>query len=149
MTEFDDGLLADLADLVLNVGQEIKMLATDGPSIPLTLTESNVMRFVDRHPGTSPSALADGTGLHRSNMSAALRSLEDKGMIARAHDGEDGRAITVAPTAMAATNLVRLRNSWSTGLREGLEGDLDGLDQSIAFMLRLEAGLARHRTSQS
>lgn len=139
------GQLADLADLILNVSQEIKMLSADGRGITLTLTESNVMRFVDRHPGTSPSALADGTGLHRSNMSAALRGLEEKGLISRAHQGDDGRAITVSPTELAAQNLARLRTSWTSGLVRALDIDTDGFEEALGFLSRLETGLTRSR----
>ena len=124
------------------------MLSTNGEGITLTLTESNVMRFVDRHPGTSPSALADGTGLHRSNMSAALRSLEEKGLINRAHHGEDGRAITVEPTDLAAHNLARLRRSWTSGLVRALDGNTEGFDETLGFLLRLETALTRSRQEQ-
>jgi DNA-binding MarR family transcriptional regulator len=141
--------LADLADLILNVSQEIKMLSSNGEGITLTLTESNVMRFVDRHPGTSPSALARGTGLHRSNMSAALRGLEEKGLINRAHHGDDGRAITVEPTDIAAQNLERLRKSWTSGLVHVLNGETEGFREALEFLQRLETGLIRSRQDQS
>jgi DNA-binding MarR family transcriptional regulator len=137
--------LADLADIIMNVGQEIKMLSAGENSIQLTITESNVMRFVDRHPGTSPSALAAGTGLQRSNMSAALRGLEEKGLIERAHRGEDGRTITVAPTELAAQNLAGLRKRWTSGIVSAVGSDADGLTESLDFLRRLEAGLIRSR----
>jgi DNA-binding MarR family transcriptional regulator len=140
--------LADLADLILNVSQEVKMLTADGGGISLTLSESNVMRFVDRHPGTSPSALAGGTGLHRSNMSTALRSLEEKGLIHRAHQGDDGRAITVSPTDLAAQNLARLRLGWASGISNALEGETMGFEETLTFLLRLETGLSRSRQAQ-
>jgi DNA-binding MarR family transcriptional regulator len=143
------GDLADLADLIMNIGQEIKMLSTGEGAVPLTITESNVMRFVDRHPGTSPSALAAGTGLQRSNMSAALRSLEEKGMIERAHLGEDGRGITVSPTDRAAANLVRLRASWAAGMTQAVDNDGEGFSESLRFLTRLEDGLIHSRQKQS
>ena len=121
------------------------MLSAGKDAIALTITESNVMRFVDRHPGTSPSALAAGTGLHRSNMSAALRGLEEKGLIERAHQGDDGRAITVSPTPLAAQNLARLRASWASGLARAMDGDGEGFSESLQFLLRLETGLIRSR----
>jgi len=137
--------LANLADIIMNVGQEIKMLSAGKDAIALTITESNIMRFVDRNPGTSPSALATGTGLQRSNMSAALRSLEGKGLIERAHHGEDGRGITVHPTDRAAENLARLQSSWTSGITRAIGNDTNGFNEVRAFLMRLETGLVRSR----
>ena len=141
--------LADLADVIMNVGQEIKMLGGDGKTIPLTITESNVMRYVDRHPGTSPSDLAAGTGLHRSNMSAALRGLEEKGLISRAQSADDGRVITVSPTARAAQNLELLRAGWAAGIVSAITTEFDGFEEGRRFLLRLEVGLIRSRQEQA
>ena len=139
------GRLADLADLVLNVSQEIKMLSSAADSIPLTLTESNVMRFVDRHPGTSPSALAAGTGLQRSNMSAALKGLEEKGLIRRIRDVEDGRTVSVEPTPVAARNLSKLRDTWSVGIDRVLAEDRSQVDAALSLLRIIETGLADAR----
>ena len=79
------GPLADLADLILNVGRLVRARTPEGPQVvTLTETERQVMRVVDLYPGAAPSEIARRTRLQRTNVSTALRSLEGKGMVSRA-----------------------------------------------------------------
>src|SRR3954465_1590964 len=109
-----DDRMADLADLILALA---RMISTethlDQQVVDLTATEINVMRYVDRHPGTSPTAVAAATGLQRSNLSRALRDLEAKGMVQRTADTADARQARLEPTTLATANLQRLRAKWS------------------------------------
>lgn len=139
-----DARLADLADAVLNVSREIRARG-DGDAVALTITEGNVMRFVDRHPGATPGELAEGTGLQRSNLSTTLRALEEKGLVERQHDSSDGRTIRVTPTDRAAENLRALRDNWTALLGEALDGRSAGVDDALALLIRLEEGLVRSR----
>ena len=137
----DDGY-ADLADVVLALARTISADAHADPGVvDLTATEINVMRFVDRHPGASPSTVAAATGLHRSNLSRALRDLEAKGMIDRVADAADGRQARLVPTDRSARNLARLRASWSR-LLSSAGGDDDDLGPALRLLTRLETGLA-------
>lgn len=137
-----DEQLADLADLVLAVARAITIDAHLDPTIvDLTATEINVMRYVDRHPGTSPTAVAAATGLQRSNLSRALRDLEAKGMVHRTADAADARQARLAPTARAAANLKRLRANWSR-LLSSVGPDRRNLESALAMLTELEAGLA-------
>jgi len=137
--------LADLADLIFNVSQELKSLPPEPDTVPLTLTESNVMRFIDRNPGTSPSRLAHGTGVQRTNMSAALKGLEEKGLVRRVQTGDDGRSVKVEPTPNAARNLEKLRRGWSSGMIAALDNDPSGYAEALVFLRRLESGLLTAR----
>ncbi len=132
---------ADLADLILALARAITADAhTDPAVVELTATEVNVMRFVDRNPGTSPSAVAAATGMQRSNLSRALRDLEAKGMIARTADEHDGRQSRLHPTARAGANLARLRAKWSRLL--GAAGaDPRHLRAALELLAQLEDGL--------
>jgi DNA-binding MarR family transcriptional regulator len=141
---------ADLADLVLTIGRELRGRAYDDPQIVrLSSTEVNVMRFVDQHPGASPSAVAVGTGLRRSNLSKALRSLEARGLVERSVDDADNRHAVLRPTPLAAENLARLRRSWSRLLSAGLTdgGAAPDLPAALNVLRAIETGLAVSRPS--
>ncbi|GIE85387.1 MarR family winged helix-turn-helix transcriptional regulator [Actinoplanes regularis] len=136
-----DAALADLADLILNVGRLVRARTPDeSPGVvPLTETERQVMRVVDLHPGAAPSEIARRTRLQRTNVSAALRSLESKGMVSRA--ATVGRGVAVHPTELAASNLRVLRAAWARELAGGLGDDLDAVRQCTGLLSRLERQL--------
>jgi len=119
----DDDPLADLADLVLNLGRLIRARTPAGPEVvSLTETERHVMRVVDLFPGSSPSEIAARTHLQRTNVSTALRALEAKSMVTRT--STSGRGIAVTPTQLAVDNLRTLRAAWSRELSTTLGDDL-------------------------
>jgi DNA-binding MarR family transcriptional regulator len=136
-----DAQYADLADLILALARVISAEAHSDPQIvDLTHTEINVMRFVDRHPGTSPSTVAASTGLQRSNLSRALRDLMAKGMIEKTAAASDGRQAQLHPTRRAEDNLKRLRATWSR-LLSAADADTGNLAASLTMLTQLEAGL--------
>ena len=135
-----DDPLAELADLVLNVGRLVRArtpAAVD--AVPLTETERTVMRVIDLFPGLAPSDIAARTRLQRTNVSTALSSLETKGMITRTPS--EGRGVAVHPTDLAATNLSNLRAAWSDELGTALEGDLATVRTCVDLLSRLERRL--------
>jgi len=138
-TTRDSEPLADFADLVLNVGRLIRAhTPADSEIVALTETERQVMRLIDLHPGCAPSDIAARGRLQRTNVSAALRSLEAKGMIRRA---TSGRQVTVTPTRLAATNLRRLRAAWAAELAQTLDADGETLLQCTQLLRALEQRL--------
>lgn len=152
-----DGLLADIAETVLRISREIDPNGASALDIvPLTGTEALVMRWVDLHPGTSPSVTASATALQRSNLSAALRSLVAKGMVDRRTDPRDARLVQLFPTELAAANIARLRRHWVRELRSALGADAhardddrdhdltrdrDALARTLAVLTRIDDGL--------
>ena len=135
----DDDPLAELADLILNVSRLIRARTPAGPEvIAMTETERQVMRVVDLFPGSSPSEIAARTHLQRTNVSAALRTLEANGMVTRT--STSGRGIAVIPTELAADNLRTLRAAWSRELTAALGKDL----ASVRKCNELLTGLERH-----
>jgi DNA-binding MarR family transcriptional regulator len=140
MPRNDDEALADLAGLILNVGRLVRSRTLDNAdTVPLNETERQVMRVVDMCPGAAPSDIARRTGLQRTNVSTALRALEDKGMISRA--ATKGRGITVHPTELAATNLRRVRAAWASEIAAVLGDDPDAVRQCAGILSRLEKAL--------
>lgn len=135
-----EDLLAELADLVLNVGRLIRARTpSDSIAVALTETERTVMRIVDLFPGASPSVIASRSRVQRTNVSAALRSLESKGMITRT--SSSGRGISVMPTALAANNLHHLRSAWARQLSPALGDDLSSVRQCVELLALLEGAL--------
>jgi DNA-binding MarR family transcriptional regulator len=132
-----DDPLADLADLILNVGRLVR--ARTPERVSLTDTERQVMRVVDLYPGAAPSEIARRTRLQRTNVSTALRGLEGKGMISRA--ATSGRGVAVTPTEHAVTNLSDLRAAWSRELSGLLGGDLDAVRRCNQLLSHLEQRL--------
>lgn len=127
----DRRLLADLGDVIVELARSLQLEAHSRPSVvPLTGTEAMVLRWVDLHPGTTPSAAAEGMGLRRSNLSTALRSLDSKGMILRETDPADSRIVHLRPTQRAAVSRERIREHWSDVLTERLP-DLDDEQRDI------------------
>jgi len=135
-----DSPLADLADLILNVGRLVRARTPQPPEVvSLTETERHVMRIVDLYPGASPSEIARRARLQRTNVSAALRSLEERDMIHRS--AATGRGVAVHPTERAATNLATLRAAWADQLAAVSGDDLDTVRQCVALLSRLEQHL--------
>jgi DNA-binding MarR family transcriptional regulator len=138
----DDALepLAELADLLLNVGRLVRARTPDDvDAVPLNETERTVMRVVDLFPGSSPSEIADRARLQRTNVSTALGSLESKGMVTRA--ATEGRGVAVHATRLAEDNLRSLRAAWSRELEAALGSELDSVRTCIELLSGLERRL--------
>ncbi|WP_432546434.1 MarR family winged helix-turn-helix transcriptional regulator [Kineococcus sp. SYSU DK004] len=134
-----DDPLADLADLLLNVGRLVRARTpTAAEVVALTETERTVMRVVDLRPGSAPSEIARRTRLQRTNVSTALQALESKGMVRRRPG--PGRGVSVVPTDLAATNLRLLRAAWSRELA-GVVDDLDAVRRCNEVLTVLEQHL--------
>lgn len=137
---------ADLADVILALARTITTdVQMDHQVAKLTVTEINVLRFVDRHPGASPTEVAAATGLQRSNLSRAVRELEAKGLVKRSADGGDARHAQLTSTGRAEANLRRLRANWSRLLGSAGADPVD-LDAALRMLTDLEAGIAAERT---
>lgn len=145
-----DDDFAGLADLLLDLGRELRNRTTLSPGSPtLTQTQSTLMRFVHANPGCTPSEAAAGTGLQRTNVSTALRELRAAGYLDTTPHESDARGLRIHATALADENLARLRGrwvelleaAWADGSPEG--GGTGDLHITRATLDRLAAGLQR------
>jgi DNA-binding MarR family transcriptional regulator len=135
-----DGDVAELAQLILNVSRLVRARTPSGDEVvALTETEGTVMRLVDLHPGSAPSEIARRARLQRTNVSTALRALEDRGMVTRT--AAAGRGIVVRPSERAATNLKILRAAWARELAGVVGDDPEAVRQCNALLRRLEQRL--------
>lgn len=111
--------LAELADVVTELAHQ---LDTRSPElrdvVPLTGTEIAVIRQVHREPRSTPSQIAEATGLRRSNVSTAIRALEAGGLVVRDQLEGNARSVALVPTAQAAASVARINAYWTSLLRE-------------------------------
>jgi DNA-binding MarR family transcriptional regulator len=140
---------ADFADHVLEIAREIQVRGYASPeAISLTPSEGTVMRYLFVHPGALPSEVAFATGLQRSNLSAVLRGLEEKGLIERVPDPEDGRWVRIHPTPQAIRNYALVRREWGAAVASAAEGD-PAVETALPLLAKVRAGLVRLRQGDS
>jgi DNA-binding MarR family transcriptional regulator len=140
---------AEFADDVLEIAREIQFRGYTSPeAVSLTPSEGTVMRYLFPHPGSLPSEVAFGTGLQRSNLSTVLRGLEEKGLIERVADPDDGRSVRIHPTSKAIGNYALVRREWASAVAAAVDGDLD-VDAALPVLAGVRAGLVRARQSSS
>lgn len=113
MVDQDQEQLADVAELVLSVARRLGLAARETDTVTLTPLEAMVMRWIDAHPGSTPSQVAAHLGLRSSNASQALRDLEARGFIRRSTDPADARSVRIDPLPAARENLQDKRRSWA------------------------------------
>ncbi|MFJ6694901.1 MarR family winged helix-turn-helix transcriptional regulator [Streptomyces sp. NPDC091272] len=145
MEENETSQLFELADLILAVGRHIeasKEVAAESGT-PL---EGAVMRFIDRHPGTTAGEAAEATRLISSNFSRAVRGLEKKGLVRRDVDPRDARRVRLYPTEQAQENLRRLRAVWSR-LLDGTVTDPHQIAAVISTLQHIESRLVAQSLS--
>jgi DNA-binding MarR family transcriptional regulator len=140
---------AEFADHVLEIAREIQFRGYVSPeAVSLTPSEGTVMRYLFPHPGALPSEVAFATGLQRSNLSAVLRGLEEKGLIERVADPEDGRWVRIHPTAKAIRNYARVRREWGSAMAAAAEGD-PAVRRALPLLAKVRAGLVGLRQGDS
>jgi DNA-binding MarR family transcriptional regulator len=139
---------AEFADHVLEIAREIQFRGYASPeAVSLTPSEGTVMRYLFPHPGALPSEVAFATGLQRSNLSAVLRGLEEKGLIERAADPEDGRWVRIHPTSRAIRNYELVRREWGSAVARAGEGD-PAVEAALPLLAKVGAGLVRLRQAE-
>jgi DNA-binding MarR family transcriptional regulator len=140
---------AEFADDVLEIAREIQFRGYTSPeAVSLTPSEGTVMRYLFPHPGALPSQVAFATGLQRSNLSTVLRGLEEKGLIERVADLDDGRSVRIHPTSKGIGNYALVRREWASAVAAAVDGDLD-VDAALPVLASVRAGLVRARQSAS
>jgi DNA-binding MarR family transcriptional regulator len=136
---------AEFADHVLEIAREIQFRGYTSPeAVSLTPSEGTVMRYLFPHPGALPSEVAFATGLQRSNLSAVLRGLEEKGLVERVSDPEDGRWVRIHPTPRAIDNYALVRREWASAVADAADGD-PAVEKTLPLLAKVRTGLVRKR----
>lgn len=78
-----------------------------GPEDQAPYRTVHVLWLAAKPSGTRPRAIVQGTGLSSASTSELLGRLENRGLIVRLSDADDGRAVIVRPTEAGRTMLER------------------------------------------
>ncbi|MGN8244136.1 MarR family winged helix-turn-helix transcriptional regulator [Cellulomonas soli] len=124
-------LAATLRDLAWTVHRHAPEVAGFDP---LPATELAVLRHVMDTPGITVNELSRHMGLRQSNTSAAVRTLVERGLVAREGSPADRRITHVVPTDLALADHERIAAAWSGSIREAL-ADLAARDPQQAAVL--------------
>ncbi|MQY21784.1 MarR family winged helix-turn-helix transcriptional regulator [Nocardia macrotermitis] len=99
----DEGDGAELcggaARLRLAVGRITRRLRQGHATGELTLSEASVLARLDRQGPATPGALAELERVRPQAMGTTLAALEDRGLVARRPDAQDGRRVVMSATA--------------------------------------------------
>lgn len=137
-----DTTFAELAAVVNDIVREMRVRsAAGGPAYRLTQNQSQIMSCVHSAPGSTPSQIAERTGLRRANVSTALKELRADGYIESVADRSDGRVVRVYATARADRTLAMLRSGWADVLASAWAGEAAELAQATGMLMRLRDGL--------
>src|SRR5947208_14947262 len=78
--------------------------ADDAKRDPIPPTELEIMKLLVRRPGLSVTEIARELALQPSNVSTAVRSLAERGMVERRAHASDARVARLPPTRAAVSN---------------------------------------------
>jgi len=96
----------------------------------LSRTALQVLGAVERLPaGPQPRQVAEELNMTSSNVAAALRELDDAGLVQREKDPEDARRVLLSVTSQGSKVTSTLRNERDTWLGRAVEEVLDAEEQ--------------------
>lgn len=88
----------------------------------LPLSEIEVLRVIEEHPGSTVSEIARALNLQSSNVSTTVRRLVDQGLLEKRSDPSDGRSFRLHQTPVATHNNQKIDQMWADGIRSLLAG---------------------------
>jgi DNA-binding MarR family transcriptional regulator len=119
---------------------------------PLPASELAVLRAVMDEPGRSVSEVAAVIDMHSSNVSTAVRSLMERGLLDKHADPRDRRVSLLQPTARALTERDAIENaiarSVSTALTDLSDTHVDALVAAIPAIRELTGRVASSLTAR-
>ena len=109
----------------------------------VTAPQCHVLLELDRQGSLTASALAETMGLDKSTLSRTVNSLGEAGLVDRADDPGDGRALRVTLTAGGRRAVRRIDEACDGGYRELLERLPASRRQAILEAAELLGGAMR------
>jgi DNA-binding MarR family transcriptional regulator len=88
----------DVTDLARTLGRLVRHMRAAAAQHELSLTESAVLARLGRDGPTTTSDLARAEGMRPQSMSAAVATLEERGLVERKPHPSDGRQLNIALT---------------------------------------------------
>jgi len=133
------------AALRVSIGLFVRRLRQAQPDGELTLPETSALVRLDRGGPTTPGALAKLEQISAQSMGATLGALEERGLVERRPDPEDGRRVVMSLTGAGLEMLRNRRNARTEELARALSA---GFTQAECNQLMAAAPLIE-RLAQS
>jgi DNA-binding MarR family transcriptional regulator len=108
------------AALRVSVGLLVRRLRQTPRQDELTLSETSALARLDRHGPSTSAALAKLEQISAQSMGATLASLQERGLIERKPDPDDGRRILVSISGAGLELLRSRRNARTEMLAQAL-----------------------------
>lgn len=136
-TATETGLAADL----LSVVARINRLATQRVDLQLPFAQARLLSTIEDQGATRISELAALDHCSQPTMTTQVRRLEDAGLVSRADDPDDARAVLISITAAGVAALAQVRTDRSAAIDPFLErldhADRETLTDAIRVMRAL------------
>ena len=105
----------DVSDLARTLGRLVRHMRAAAAQHELSLTESAVLARLGRDGPATTSDLARAEGMRPQSMSAAVATLEERGLVERKPHPSDGRQVNIALTdkgTAVCTSTKDLKRAW-------------------------------------
>ena len=131
----------DLPTVLRDLAWTVHRLVPEVAGVPpLPTTELAVLKQILAAPGITDTELSKRLGMRQSNVSAAVRSLVGRGLVARSVDPDDRRVIRLAPTENAFDARQTIHTVWSGTVQQAMTRlDEDQVDALYSAADALEA----------
>ncbi|QJU54155.1 MarR family transcriptional regulator [Herbiconiux sp. KACC 21604] len=116
--------------------------------IHITRSEADIMRIIMEEPGITVTEIARAFGQHKSNTSARIAALVEKGLAEKASAAGDGREVRVHPTDEAVQNLAGYRRVWAEHLAPLSTADDERLAIAVDVLSEIAEALAAESRAQ-
>jgi DNA-binding MarR family transcriptional regulator len=116
----------DVGDFSQTIGRLMRYMRAAAAQHELSLTESAVMARLGRDGPATTAELARAEGMRPQSMSAAIATLEERGLVERKPHPSDGRQMNVALTdkgAAVRNSTKDLKRAWLARATGGLEDE--------------------------
>jgi|ERR1700728_1903497 DNA-binding MarR family transcriptional regulator len=122
----------DVFDFTQAVGLLVRRVRAAAASHELSLTESAVMRRLDKDGPATTAELARAEGMKPQSMGATVAALEERGLVERRRHPTDGRQLNLQLTAKGAAVRKSVRDAKRTWLAQAV-AQLDKKEQETLF----------------
>lgn len=128
------------ADLRACLGPLVRRLRQVRPDGELTLSQTSVLVRIDREGPTTPGRLADAEGIRAQSMCTIVSALQERGLVVRSPDPDDGRRVVVSLTAAGVEGLHGARRERARRLTRAIDDELSAAErEQLAAALPLLA----------
>jgi DNA-binding MarR family transcriptional regulator len=138
MTQLKDQCARDLMDTAPQIMQAIRIEMRRGHGADLSIPQFRTLRFIQRNPDSSLSALAWHLGLMLPSVSKLVDGLVKEGLVLRQESPSDRRRLILALTAEGEAIVNTARANAQTGLAKALErlnsAELETVHQAMLLL---------------